>query len=60
MKFSAKLSIGAELDVDALVEAEPDEIQRFLHRALFFARHLDLSFSRPARGAPARFRGVLI
>lgn len=40
MELAAELAVGAELDVDALVEAEPDQIQRLLHRALFLARHL--------------------
>lgn len=43
MKFAAKLTVGTELDVDALVEAESDEIQRLLHCALFFARHFSSS-----------------
>lgn len=39
MKLAAKLSVGTEFDVDALVEAEPYEIQRLLHRTLFLCRH---------------------
>ena len=44
MKFASKLTVGTELDVDTLVEAKSDEIQRLLHSALFFARHFFSSF----------------
>lgn len=48
MKFSTELAIGSELDVDALVEAKPDEIERLLHGALLFVgcRHCPLSRAR--------------
>lgn len=39
MELATELPLGTELDVDTLVEAEPDQIQRLLHRALFLARH---------------------
>jgi hypothetical protein len=39
MELAAELALGAELDVDALVEAEPDEIQRLLHRHVLLRRH---------------------
>jgi hypothetical protein len=34
MELAAELAVGPELDVDALVEAEPYQIQRLLHRDL--------------------------
>ena len=51
MEFAAEFTVGTELDVDALIQAESDEIQRLLHCAFFLARHsifLFLSFSTPA------------
>jgi hypothetical protein len=33
------MELAAELDVDALVEAEPDEIQRLLNRHVLLRRH---------------------
>lgn len=40
MEFTAELTVRAELDVYALVEAEPYQIQWLLHGALFLTRHL--------------------
>ena len=39
MELAAELALGAELDVDALVEAEPYQIQRLLHRHVLLRRH---------------------
>ncbi|KAG6626014.1 hypothetical protein CIPAW_15G016700 [Carya illinoinensis] len=39
MEFSVEFTVGSELDIDALVEAKPNEIQRLLHCAIFLARH---------------------
>jgi hypothetical protein len=39
MEFAAEFTVGSELDVDALVETEPNEIQRLLHCAIILARH---------------------
>lgn len=38
MELAAELAVGSELDVDALVEAEPYQIQRLLHRDLLLRR----------------------
>ena len=38
MELAAELAVGAELDVDALVEAEPYQIQRLLHRDILLRR----------------------
>lgn len=40
MEPAAELAVVAELDVDALVEAETNEVQWLLHGALLFAPHL--------------------
>ncbi|RRT78756.1 hypothetical protein B296_00022136 [Ensete ventricosum] len=50
VKLSTEVAVGAELDVDALVEAEPYEIERLLHGALLLACHRSLP--TPARLAP--------
>ncbi|RWW51491.1 hypothetical protein BHE74_00042179 [Ensete ventricosum] len=47
VKLSTEVAVGAELDVDALVEAEPYEIERLLHGALLLAGHRSLP--TPAR-----------
>ena len=39
MEFAAEFTVRSELDVDALIEAESDEIQWLLHSAIFLARH---------------------
>jgi hypothetical protein len=39
MEFATEFTVRSELDVDALIETESDEIQRLLNRALFLARH---------------------
>jgi len=38
MELAAELAVGSELDVDALVEAEPYQIQRLLHRDFLLRR----------------------
>ena len=48
MKFASEFTVGAELDVDTLVEAKSYEIQRLLHCALFFARHFSFSLQSTA------------
>lgn len=40
MEPAAELAVVAELDVDALIEAETNEVQWLLHGALLFAPHL--------------------
>lgn len=40
VELAAELAVGAELDVDTLVEAETYQVQRLLHCDLFFTRHL--------------------
>ncbi|WVZ16060.1 hypothetical protein V8G54_013626 [Vigna mungo] len=42
VKFSTKLSVRTELNVDTFVKAEPNEIQRLLHRTLFLCSHHSL------------------
>lgn len=39
MKFATEFSVGAELNVDSLVETKPYEIQWLLHCALLFTSH---------------------
>jgi hypothetical protein len=47
MEFAAEFTVGSELDVDAFVEAEPNEIQRLLHCAIFLACHSSFYFVVP-------------
>jgi len=42
VKFATKLSVRTKLDVDTFVKAEPNEIQRLLHRTLFLCSHQSL------------------
>lgn len=49
VELASELAIGAELDIDTLVEAEPYQVQRLLHSALFFTRHLSLNSSARRR-----------
>lgn len=39
MELAAKLAVMTELDVNALIETEADEVQWLLHCALLFASH---------------------
>lgn len=39
MELAAKLAVMAELDVNALVQTETDEVQWLLHCTLLFASH---------------------
>ena len=39
VQLAAELAVGAELDVDALVEAEADQVQGLLHGAVLLRRH---------------------
>jgi hypothetical protein len=48
MKLAAEFPVGTKLDIDALVETEPYQIQRFLHRYFLLARH----YSPPKFYAP--------
>lgn len=43
MELAAELTFRAELDVDALIKTESNEIQWLFHCALFLARHSPIS-----------------
>jgi hypothetical protein len=51
MELAAEFAVGSELDIDALVEAEPYQIQRLLHRDLLLRRRHQhsLSYSSPPK-----------